>query len=50
MLQRFKGSIDVTCRDQFTDIAIFRTPGKGSLQDLLEDYDESPLERKEGAK
>lgn len=50
MLQRFRGTIDVTCRDQFTDIAVFRTPGKQSLEDLLADYDESTLERKEGAR
>lgn len=50
MLQRFKGNLDVTCRDQFTDIVLFRVPGKSSLQDLLEDYDESPLDKKEGSK
>ena len=50
MLQRFRGSIDVTCRDQFTDLAVFRVPGKKALGEFLDDYDESPLERKEGSK
>lgn len=43
MLQRFKSTIDPTCRDQFTDIAIFRQGNKKALiDDLLRDYDEDP--------
>lgn len=42
MLQRFKSTLDPTCRDQFTDLAIFRQGNKQALIDLLKDYDETP--------
>lgn len=42
MLQRFKSSLDPTCRDQFTDIAVFKQGNKKALLELLADYDESP--------
>jgi len=41
-LQRFRATLDPTCRDQFTQIAIFRQGNKQALRDLLADYDESP--------
>lgn len=44
MLQRFRGTIDPTCRDQFTMISIFKQGNKKGLLDLLQDYDESPEE------
>jgi hypothetical protein len=48
MLQRFKGSINCTMRDQFTRICIFKQGNKVSLLDLLADYEESPLSAREG--
>lgn len=48
MLQRFRGTMNCTMRDQFTRICIFKQGNKKSLLDLLADYEESPLDHKQG--